>query len=114
MIKLYGKLSNLFFQDVSNNNNTCVLNITDDTSVHATDHANDHANDHATDHASSRQLVIICDNNEFYDTNEYVRAEDHHSSKNYTPTKKKLLFNDSFNTVINVDDAINVENVENV
>ena len=79
MIKLYGKLSNFFFQDVSNNN-SCVLNIADDAS-------NDAVND-----ASSRQLVIICDNNEFYDTNEYVSCED---DKNYTPTKKKLLLNEN-------------------
>jgi len=79
MIRLYGKLSNLFFQDVSNNN-SCVLNIADDA-------VNDAVND-----ASSRQLVIICDNNEFYDTNEYVSCED---DKNYTPTKKKLLLNEN-------------------
>ena len=96
-MKLYGKLFNFFYQDLSSNNNnnnnnnssnsTCVLNIVDDDAI-----------------TNSRQLVIISDNNE------YVSCEDDNDIKNYTPTKKKLLFNDSFNTVINVDDAINVEN----
>jgi hypothetical protein len=95
MIKLYGKLSNFFFQDVSNNN-SCVLNIADDASNDAVnDASNDAVNDASNDavnDASSRQLVIICDNNEFYDTNEYVSCED---DKNYTPTKKKLLLNEN-------------------
>jgi hypothetical protein len=80
--KFYGKFYNFFFQDVSNNN-SCVLNIADDAS-------NDVSNDVSND-ASSRQLVIICDNNKFYDTNEYVTCED---DKNYTPTKKKILLNE--------------------
>jgi len=84
MIKLYDKFYvkfyNFFFQDVSNNN-SCVLNIADDAS-------SDASND-----ASSTQLVIICDNNKFYDTNEYVTCED---DKNYTPTKKKLLLNENY------------------
>ena len=87
--KFYGKFYNFFFQDVSNNN-SCVLNIADDAS-------NDAVND-----ASSRQLVIICDNNEFYDTNEYVTCED---DKNYTPTKKKLLLNEKH--TLNEKHAIN-------
>ena len=97
-MKLYGKLFNFFYQDLSSNS-TCVLNIVDDDAINQT--SNDASND-------SRQLVIISDNNE------YVSCEDDNDIKNYTPTKKKLLFNDSFNTVINVDDAINVENVEKV
>jgi len=91
-MKLYGKLFNFFYQDLSSNSG-CVLNIVDDDAINQT------SND-----ANSRQLVIISDNNE------YASCEDDNDIKNYTPTKKKLLFNDSFNTVINVDDAINVEN----
>ena len=110
MIKLYSKFSKFFFQDVSNNinnsnnsNNNCVLNITDD--------------------ACSRELVVICDNNKFYDTNEYASCEDDFDNKNYctkdyytkdyTPTKKKLLLNDSFNDVINDDDVINDNDAAN-
>jgi hypothetical protein len=111
-MKLYGKLFNFFYQDLSNNNNNnnnnnigCVLNIVDDDAINQT--SNDASIAAIT---NSRQLVIISDNNKFYDTNEYVSCEDDNDIKNYTPTKKKLLFNDSFNTVINVDDAINVEN----
>ena len=105
-MKLYGKLFNFFYQDLSSNNNNnnnnnnssgCVLNIVDDDAINQT--SNDASND-------SRQLVIISDKNE------YVTCEDDNDIKNYTPTKKKLLFNDSFNTVINVENIENVENVE--
>jgi hypothetical protein len=101
-MKLYGKLFNFFYQDLSSNNNNsgCVLNIVDDDAINQT--SNDTSND-------SRQLVIISDNNE------YASCEDDNDIKNYTPTKKKLLFNDSFNTVINVDDVKkNVDDVEKV
>ena len=113
-MKLYGKLFNFFYQDLSSNNNSnnnsndnnnnnnnnssgCVLNIVDDDAINQT--SNDASND-------SRQLVIISDKNE------YVTCEDDNDIKNYTPTKKKLLFNDSFNTVINVENIENIENVE--
>ena len=121
MIKLYNKFSNLFFQDVISNNN-CVLNITDtdnDTDAHAYAHAYADIIDDVSNNASSTQLVIICDNNKFYDTNEYATCEDDYDTKDYdtkdyTPTKKKIL-NNSFNaiTVINTNEVINTNDVIN-
>ena len=96
MIRLYSKLSNFFYQDVSKNNN-CVLNTTDTYDESILD-------------VSNRQLVIICDANQFYDTNEYVSSEDDSS---YTPTKKKLLFNNNLNNSVITITNENINDISN-